>query len=257
MDASADISRDRSRRWRPAPALGVAMAALLLSWGSPAMAEVYRWVDENGVVHYTTDLDRIPRHLRSQVPDEGSEPETERAVEEPGQAIPGPRTGTPPWLRSIPGPRDPGRVATHGPGEVPGPLAGTPPEVQAIPAPLRAAPAKSAPALRTAPTAAPARLATGSIEGDEIWDIPGARPRPAIPEPTGTPLGADAPGASGVDPTHSELRARVMQDRETLKQLITGTEESREAWLRNPELRDIAERLRQLNADPEPDTNGD
>jgi hypothetical protein len=247
MASSADLSRNRSWRWRPAPVLTVAAAAVLLAWASPSMAEVYRWVDGNGVVHYTTDLDRIPRHLRGQI--RHDEPETERTAEESDDAIPGPRVGTPPWLRSIPGPRAPGGVATHGSGEVPGPLAGTPPEVQGMPGPLRAAPAKSRP---VAPPAPPARLVTGSIEGDEIWDIPGARPRPALPEPT-----TAAPATSGDDPDPAELRARVMQDREALKQLITGTEESRDAWLGNPELRDIAERLRQLNADPDPDTNGD
>jgi hypothetical protein len=46
--------------------LGIA----LLAFAGPALAEeeasprIYRWVDENGIAHYTTDPDRIPASLR-------------------------------------------------------------------------------------------------------------------------------------------------------------------------------------------------
>lgn len=32
-----------------------------------ATPTIYKWIDENGVAHYTTDVDRIPRSLRKQV----------------------------------------------------------------------------------------------------------------------------------------------------------------------------------------------
>jgi hypothetical protein len=49
----------------------LALALLALGSPGPARAEddaapprIYRWVDENGIAHYTTDPDRIPRSLR-------------------------------------------------------------------------------------------------------------------------------------------------------------------------------------------------
>ena len=32
---------------------------------APAGPRIYRWIDENGIAHYTTELDRIPASLRS------------------------------------------------------------------------------------------------------------------------------------------------------------------------------------------------
>ena len=89
--------------------------------------------------------------------------------------------------------------------------------------------------------------------GDEIWDIPGARPAPIL-EPVATPH--DAP-ETATDASDAELSAQVMQDRETLKRLVSAPEAGSEGWLSNPELHEIAERLRQLNADREPDPDGD
>jgi Domain of unknown function (DUF4124) len=49
------------------------LALALFAWGSPGLAHaaegsapprIYRWVDENGIAHYTTDPARIPRSLR-------------------------------------------------------------------------------------------------------------------------------------------------------------------------------------------------
>jgi hypothetical protein len=49
------------------------LALALLALGSPGVARaeeeaapprIYRWVDENGIAHYTTDPDRIPKSLR-------------------------------------------------------------------------------------------------------------------------------------------------------------------------------------------------
>jgi len=49
----------------------LALALLALGYLGPARAaddaappRIYRWVDENGIAHYTTDPDRIPRSLR-------------------------------------------------------------------------------------------------------------------------------------------------------------------------------------------------
>jgi hypothetical protein len=54
----------RPKLW---PVLALLLAAL------PALAEddgapprIYRWVDSNGIAHYTTDLERVPEELRDQ-----------------------------------------------------------------------------------------------------------------------------------------------------------------------------------------------
>ncbi|HEU4428946.1 MAG TPA: DUF4124 domain-containing protein [Myxococcota bacterium] len=41
-----------------------ATAALAEEAGAPP--RIYRWIDENGVAHYTTDLERVPEELRDQ-----------------------------------------------------------------------------------------------------------------------------------------------------------------------------------------------
>jgi hypothetical protein len=42
----------------------LATAALAEESGAPP--RIYRWIDENGVAHYTTDLERVPEELRDQ-----------------------------------------------------------------------------------------------------------------------------------------------------------------------------------------------
>jgi hypothetical protein len=50
------------------------LIALLLALALPAFADegdaapprIYRWIDENGVAHYTTNLERVPEELRDQ-----------------------------------------------------------------------------------------------------------------------------------------------------------------------------------------------
>jgi hypothetical protein len=45
-------------------AIAVAPALATAAEETPAPPRIYRWVDENGVAHYTTDEDRIPPSLR-------------------------------------------------------------------------------------------------------------------------------------------------------------------------------------------------
>lgn len=61
------------RLLRRTPLLLVALALSLA--GAPALAapddapRIYRWVDSDGIAHYTTDPERIPAALRGRVPD--------------------------------------------------------------------------------------------------------------------------------------------------------------------------------------------
>jgi len=60
----------RSRaRFRPRLARPLLAAILVCgAWNAPtARAEVYMWVDEHGVTHYTLDREQVPSHLRDQI----------------------------------------------------------------------------------------------------------------------------------------------------------------------------------------------
>ncbi len=65
-------------------ALGLAFAGLVAGLpasaaraqddGAPTTPRIYRWIDENGIAHYTTDLGRVPSGLRSRAGALSSEP---------------------------------------------------------------------------------------------------------------------------------------------------------------------------------------
>src|SRR5262245_36997353 len=67
---------------------GCAFTVALLSMSDSAVAQVYRWEDPRGTVHFTNALDRIPESYRSQVgplPGDGS-----AASVFPGESVPAP-----------------------------------------------------------------------------------------------------------------------------------------------------------------------
>ena len=34
---------------------------------APSVPKIYKWIDENGIAHYTTDVERIPKSIRDQI----------------------------------------------------------------------------------------------------------------------------------------------------------------------------------------------
>jgi hypothetical protein len=54
----------RLTRWLALGLLALGAAALAEESGTPP--HIYRWIDENGVAHYTTSLERVPEELRGQ-----------------------------------------------------------------------------------------------------------------------------------------------------------------------------------------------
>ena len=54
----------RPTRWLAAALLAFSAAALAEEGATPP--RIYRWVDENGIAHYTTSLERVPDELRDQ-----------------------------------------------------------------------------------------------------------------------------------------------------------------------------------------------
>jgi hypothetical protein len=51
-----------------------------------AQAAIYKWVDGNGIAHYTTDPERIPEELRSQIDELRDDRRREREEREPAHA---------------------------------------------------------------------------------------------------------------------------------------------------------------------------
>jgi hypothetical protein len=229
--------------------------------GTPASApgEVYKWVDENGVAHYTTDRNEIPRRLRRQMaapPSDAQDAELDR--------IPAPRGGLTHDLSAIPPPRD----APDAPAETSDPLSSIPPPLrpEGAPAgpgdPLAVIP----PPRRPGVEASSATPAPPESAGFELRRVLVEEPAPLGPEPPleprdGTPQVEAAPPLAlerlfdeESEPESEEIRAlqaRIDVDRERLRNLVTGAGAEDEALSNDPELRKIAERLPRLQAELE------
>ena len=65
------LRRSLDARPGSATAAGLRLAlAMLLLGAATASADpprIYKWVDSNGIAHYTTDPDRIPKALRNRI----------------------------------------------------------------------------------------------------------------------------------------------------------------------------------------------
>jgi hypothetical protein len=73
--------------------------------------------------------------------------------------------------------------------------------------------------------------------------VPNPHPRPTPPVEAAPPRGREDQVA--------ELEARLARDREALKALLGGSSGEGDEWLRDPELRELARRLPQLQAEIE------
>lgn len=70
----------------------LALGALLITAADPAAAEIYRWVDEKGTVHFTQNLSEVPLDQRQDAA--GPSPDSAPAVQTyapPARAVPEPR----------------------------------------------------------------------------------------------------------------------------------------------------------------------
>jgi hypothetical protein len=183
--------------------LGAGLAAPGLS-----VADVYKWVDENGLTHYTTDPEAIPEHIRGRwkpTPKPAGASEGTSSVEGVDPAtLPGPRSEVAPAAEveeaatlSLPGPRK--RPALPAQGEEGSPAA--------LPGPRQ----------RAAPPLPPVQAA----------------PRPAARSEL------------------AELERQLARDREAIKKLLSKDAGEEGAWLRDPELRELSERLPRLQAEIE------
>ena len=189
---------------RPLVALAFALAP------ATADAALYRWVDELGVTHYTTDLDAIPSSARD---------DAQEIV-----ASPTPAAAT----RALPVPTPPPEVAPEAAPEV---APESPPASAAATAPVEPAP----PATPETPVA-------------PATEQPAATPSvpPVFPGPATTPaLPAGDPRAAEV----AELEAQIAADRERLRQMISTKRWDSAELAADPSIREIAERLPRLQAE--------
>jgi len=222
------------RRSAARPLLTGLLLAALAAPGS-AGAELWRWIDADGVARYTPDPDRVPAARRSTLVrvEAGMTPAPQR---EPAIAKPPPIFAPPddpavaedPWnaptrAREVEGQilRDPGEIVVEVPTAEPPPAPPSPPAPPEA-APLRAVPTESAPpALATAaPPASPPTLAAP------------ATPRPLSPDR---------------EARRAELAAAIARDEEALKAHVSSGADA--SIVASPELRAIAERLPALQAE--------
>ncbi len=250
----------RPRCAAPALLLGLLLAALAAP--GDAGAELWRWIDANGVARYTPDPDRVPAARRSTLervePGMPPAPTTEPAIAKPLPifAPPGdPALEQDPWNAPGRAPAVEGEVLRDSRPvedevlrdsrpvegeilrdsrelvvEVP-----TTPPPSAPPSPP--APTQSAPF--DAPTAEPAPLEAGPTA--LATATPPTRAPSASPPAPARPLSPDA------EARRAELVAAIERDEEALKEHVSSGQDA--SIVTNPELREIAERLPALQAE--------
>lgn len=227
---------------------------------------IYKWVDEHGVAHYTTDRERIPARIRDRVVDSSGER----------------RSSSPDWLTRDTGaapPTPPAPEARSAPVAEPDAGASPPPGSSAAAEPgdaVHAVPVESPYA--TAPGAPPPEATEAAVEAARAAAVPevGAGVGEAGPElgsaataaEVGTATGETAPApppvsARPADPATAArlaeldgriatLEAEIARDEEALMQLIGASDaERRGPLVDDPKFREIAQRLPRLQADLE------
>ncbi len=230
---------------RTAFAACVALFAASLASRS-AVAEtptIYKWIDENGVAHYTTDRSRIPSEIGTRV---------ERA---PSVSPPAPATATHPddelrdAVRVKPAAAPPAPPAPSSTAAVPAPDA-TPPPVASAPPPVATPPAPAPAATSTAPTAAEPKAAAPKAAA------PLAADKPSDPDPVSAPPPAPvAPLApkqtaelAKIDGQIQTLEAEISDHEEKLATLIS-TADDQKPLVDDPKFREISQRLPKLQAE--------
>ena len=245
-------------------ALLFAATVAFLAIATHAQAEpptIYKWVDENGIAHYTTDRDNIPSAIRDRVesrgaatpaktPDVAAQPHREDLMRDVVRSAPGAAAGGEPIAATTPA--------------VPAP------DVTAIAAPS-AAPATETEAAGGAIETKAAVEATGEAEAEPEAEAAVATETTAIAAPT--PLSQDvrdetsavsAPppatvitldpeqqaGLTELDRQIEGIQSEIAKREDTLAALISTSDEQRTIPLvDDPAFREISQRLPKLQAD--------
>ncbi|RIK91062.1 MAG: hypothetical protein DCC71_25285 [Proteobacteria bacterium] len=235
-------SRRASRRF--GSLLGSAAATVLLLGAlATAHAEqptIYKWIDENGVAHYTTDRDRIPKAIRDRVeraaprePEVAAEPHREDVMRDAIRTAPAPA----PAPRTAPVVREP--VVEESVAEESAPIA--------PPAPVAAVPTTPEPAREVEPI-------------EEFEDVAAPLESDVLPEPD--PVSAPPPAPvvplepkqaaelAKLDGAIEELESEIAQREERLAALISTADEQRTTPLvDDPAFREISQKLPKLQSE--------
>jgi uncharacterized protein DUF4124 len=233
----------------PRLALAACVALVAASLGSRALADpptIYKWIDENGVAHYTTDKSRIPSNIATRV-------ERAPSVSAPAPTPTATTTHPDDELRDAVRVKPQSTVATPAPTPAPAPAATStaavpapaaePPPVSAPP-PLASAPPETAhaPAPAAAPPKAAAPLATDKpAEPDPVSAPPPAPVAPLAPKQTAE--------LAKIDGQIQSLEAEISTHEEKLAALISSTNDDQKPLVDDPQFREISQRLPKLQAE--------
>lgn len=244
---------------------------------------IYKWVDANGVAHYTTDRNRIPSALRDRIeqrqplipaappvaptPSPDAAPAAVAAPAPPSLApAPAPAPATPlaasaPAARAAVSAPTPTRAGASDLTRDATPIASTPPVSSpppvttsgvavAAPPPFYAEPAPEKPKLPPDSPRQPAPNVAPTVESEGVAPEPtDAKTRTATAE-LGPRTPVDAAALAELDRQIADLEARVAKDEDALTALISVPEQQRKGQLvDDPHFREIAKRLPKLQAD--------
>jgi hypothetical protein len=278
-------TRASLRRGSRLPLFCAVLVLLVPATRAIAAAEapvVYRWVDDQGVAHYTADLDRVPSSVRGRVnevrspsadaPDVRSErfavenAAPASAAEAPG-AVPAAAATAP---TSAPAPVAQPATATA-PASVPAPVVASAPAPSAPSeaASAPAAPAEPVPATGETPTAPPLTAAVPQGPRDAtvfeesavsstdatLAAVPPPAPVPDVSTAPAPAAGEQVASVTGTDAATLDARIaaieqEIARDEASLQTLLSEpTPEGGAQLADRPEFREIAIRLPKLQAD--------
>ncbi|MCU0668159.1 MAG: DUF4124 domain-containing protein [Myxococcota bacterium] len=229
-----------------APLCAIVAVAALLVFGTSARAEeeaaaeptIYKWVDENGVAHYTTDRDRIPSEVGTRV---------ERAPSRPAVAAPHRED----LMRDAVKTQPPATVVAPAPAPAPAPVAAAP--LQEAPAPVAVdevlevestEPLEEVEAVESVvEQEIPAPLATDAEPEIDPVSAPPPAPVAAL-EPQ------QAAELSKLDAQIDAVESQIAVREEKLAALISTSDERRTtALVDDPSFREISQQLPKLQAE--------
>jgi hypothetical protein len=193
---------------------------------------VYKWVDENGIAHYTTDPDRIPDALRNRIEslDRGGRAEPEAPAPEPRAA-------------ELPPVEPPAGIPTGADEAAPAEAAAGAGE----PAPESPAPAIAVPEPRTSPAPSRVDWATRDVVPDAPSSAALLKGGVALTPEQKETLAAER---EALDARIAELEAAIRRDENMLKDLISEPDLDADTPIFDrPEFLEISQRLPELQAE--------
>jgi len=215
--------------------LSLAAALLLATAGAAERPKIYKWVDSNGIAHYTTDPARIPKPLRDRIESIDRSRPAPAPEEAAARPTPAREAASPPSPETAPSPS----AEIVGP-EIAGPETATPTTTTAAPAPR--------------PAVAPPSRGT-TLRSPNAWFERDALPRApdasilASGQATPEQLDALAAEREALDGRIAEVQAEIHRDERFLKGLISDPELDADIPLFDrPDFLEVSRRLPELQA---------